>query len=292
MPDPVALVNGRPITRAELDNAIQGFAMEMHRKTMEHLSAEELAAIRELALEKLLARELIFQEALARGIVADEAAVSAEKERIMANFASAEEFYATLERAGVAPAAYHRMIRQDLTVNRLTEEQLAGLAEPDDAAVAELYRRHPERMKEPARVRARHILVPVKEGEREGARQRMEEIRARLAAGEEFTRLAMECSACPSGARGGELDTFRRGDMVRPFEEAAFSQPVGEVGEVVETPFGLHLILVLERHEESLLSLDEAAPRIRRYLREEAAAARVKEWVDALRARAEVRLFT
>ena len=292
MPDPVALVNGRPVTRADLENAIQGFAMEMHRKTMEHLSAEELAAIRELALEKLLARELIFQEALAQGVIADEAAVAAEKGRIIANFASEEEFYATLERAGIDSAAYHRMIRQDLTVNRMTEQKLAALAEPDEEALAELYQQHPERMLEPPRVRARHILVAMKDGDRQGALGRMEKIRARLAAGEEFAGLAMECSACPSGARGGGLGTFRRGDMVRPFEEAAFSQPVGEVGDVVETPFGLHLIQVLERHEETPLSLAEAAPRIRRFLREEAAAALVKEWVAELRGRADVQLFS
>jgi parvulin-like peptidyl-prolyl isomerase len=290
MSHPVAVVNGRPITRADLENAIQGFAMEMHRKTMEHLSAEERSAIRELALEKLLGRELIFQEALAQGVVADEAAVAGEKQRIMANFPSEEEFSATLERAGIEPAVYHRMIRQDLTVNRMTEEKVKDLAEPSEADVAEFYHRHPEKMKEPARVRACHILVPVKDGDRDGAMRRMAEIRARLAAGEEFAGLAMECSACPSGARGGDLGTLRRGDLVRPFAEAVFAQPVGVVGEVVETPFGLHLIKVLERQEEAVLALEEAAPRIRRFLREAAAAALLKDWVAELRSRAAVQL--
>ncbi len=55
----IAKVNGSPISVADYTNAVQGYAMELHRKTMDSLSADELAAIENLALEKLLARELI-----------------------------------------------------------------------------------------------------------------------------------------------------------------------------------------------------------------------------------------
>ena len=65
-----ATVNGSPISEADFNNAVQGYAMELHRKTMDHLSADELAAIQDLALEKLLGRELIYQEALSRGVLA------------------------------------------------------------------------------------------------------------------------------------------------------------------------------------------------------------------------------
>jgi peptidyl-prolyl cis-trans isomerase C len=73
-----ARVNGSPISSKDFDNAVQGYAMELHRKTKEHLSADELAKVEALALEKLLARELLYQEALARGLVATAAAVAGE----------------------------------------------------------------------------------------------------------------------------------------------------------------------------------------------------------------------
>jgi parvulin-like peptidyl-prolyl isomerase len=76
------------------------------------------------------------------------------------------------------------------------------------------------------------------------------ELRARILAGEDFAALAQAYSDdTGSGANGGDLGWFGRGRMVAPFEEAAFSLPVGEVSEPVKTDFGYHLIEVLERDD-------------------------------------------
>lgn len=90
------------------------------------------------------------------------------------------------------------------------------------------------------KVRASHILV--KDGAQCAALR--SEI---LDAGADFAALAKQYSQCPSGQKGGDLGFFGRGQMVPSFEAAAFEQPVGEVGECVDTNFGSHLILVQER---------------------------------------------
>ncbi|MFW6331508.1 MAG: peptidylprolyl isomerase, partial [Gemmatimonadota bacterium] len=102
------------------------------------------------------------------------------------------------------------------------------------------------------RVRARHILLTYPEGADDEARDSVqavaEELRERAAAGEEFEELAAEYSQDQGTAQaGGDLGWFGRGRMVQPFEDAAFALESGEVSEVVETPFGLHLIKVEER---------------------------------------------
>lgn len=85
--------------------------------------------------------------------------------------------------------------------------------------------------------------------ERQTRRQMAEAIRAQLLAGESFARLAAEYSQCPSGKRsGGDLGQLTRGKSYPAFEAAAFGQPVGEIGPVVETPAGLHLIRVDAHH--------------------------------------------
>lgn len=72
-------------------------------------------------------------------------------------------------------------------------------------------------------------------------------LKKQLADGADFAELAKANSDCPSKEKGGDLGTFTRGNMVKPFEDAAFSQPIGQVGDIVDTQFGHHLIKVTAR---------------------------------------------
>jgi parvulin-like peptidyl-prolyl isomerase len=88
------------------------------------------------------------------------------------------------------------------------------------------------------KVRCAHILVKTEEAAKA--------ILARLNAGESFSKLAMELSQCPSGKKGGDLGTFGRGQMVRPFELAAFALQKGQISGIIKTQFGYHIIKRLE----------------------------------------------
>ena len=88
-------------------------------------------------------------------------------------------------------------------------------------------------------VKASHILVDT--------RDEAELIKAKIDDGASFEAYAREYSKCPSGRNGGDLGYFERGQMVRPFEEAAFNLPVGTVSEPVRTQFGWHLIKVYDK---------------------------------------------
>ena len=86
-------------------------------------------------------------------------------------------------------------------------------------------------------VRASHILVDSKED----ALKLKKDIESNKIT---FEEAAAKYSKCPSGQRGGDLGFFGRGQMVKPFETAAFSLPVNTVSEPVQTQFGYHLIKV------------------------------------------------
>ena len=103
----------------------------------------------------------------------------------------------------------------------------------------------------PKRIAARHILIayegavqaPPKLRRSRGEAVRMaEQVREELLAGADFTKLAKDRSDDGSAGRGGQLGAFEQGRMVPAFERAAFALGVGEVSDVVETPFGLHVI--------------------------------------------------
>ena len=96
--------------------------------------------------------------------------------------------------------------------------------------------------------------------ERRASRQMAEDIRGRLLAGGDFARLAAEHSLCPSGKRsGGSIGQLVRGKSYPAFEAAAFGQPVGEIGPVIETPAGLHIIRVDAHHAARPASATEPA---------------------------------
>lgn len=282
-----ARINGQPIWQRDLENCMQGFALELFRKPLDRLGADEYEEVQTLAREKVIARELIFQAALAAGVVASETEVLEETARLMKNFPDPQSFYATLEKAGIEPMAYHRMVRQDLTVNRMTERELQGLPEPDAAAIEAAYRLHPDKMSRSARVRACHLLLRCSAENRQEVEAQLRELKER-ASQEDFAVLARSHSQCPSAERGGDLGYFKPGSMVKAFEEAAFSQPVGVVGDIVETPFGLHLIKVLAREESAARSLEDASEDIRALLREQSAAQHLRTWVEGLQTSAKI----
>ena len=90
--------------------------------------------------------------------------------------------------------------------------------------------------KEFTQVRASHLLVKTEE--------EVKKLREEILAGKDFAEVAKEVSMCPSGAKGGDLGYFGRGQMVPEFDKAAFSLPVGEISEPIKTQFGWHLLVV------------------------------------------------
>ncbi|MCL2134898.1 MAG: peptidylprolyl isomerase [Candidatus Bathyarchaeota archaeon] len=86
----------------------------------------------------------------------------------------------------------------------------------------------------PDKVQCAHILVKTL--------TEAQTIKARIAQGEDFSEIAKQFSLCPSGKKGGDLGIFGRGQMVKPFEIAAFQLEKGQVSDPVKTEFGYHII--------------------------------------------------
>jgi peptidyl-prolyl cis-trans isomerase C len=117
-----------------------------------------------------------------------------------------------------------------------------------DADAKQIYDEKIAKMKPEQEVHARHILVETKE--------EAEEVIKRLKNGEDFATVADEKSK-DTNAKGGDLGFFTRGQMLKPFEDAAFALEPGQVSEPVQTQFGWHVIKVEEKRDQPLPSYDE-----------------------------------
>lgn len=158
-------------------------------------------------------------------------------------------------------------------------------AKVDDAAVQQYYQSHSGEFES---VKASHILIRVKgapmpaaagkaELTDEAALAKAQAIRKRLVGGEDFATVAKaESDDTGSAQNGGSLGEFHRGQMVPPFEQAAFSMKPGDLSEPVKTPFGYHIIKV-EAHTTRPLA--EVKPEIEKKLRPDIA----RKQLEALR---------
>jgi len=140
------------------------------------------------------------------------------------------------------------------------------------------------------RVRVSHILVKVSDPGlvvKNQALKKAKEIKSRLDKGEDFYEVAKkESDDLESAPRGGDLRWILRGFMPPAFEKEAFSLPVGEVSEPVETDFGYHLIRVQEKKASESLSFDKIELPVKEFVFNLNAQTKLLDFVEGLRQKA------
>jgi peptidyl-prolyl cis-trans isomerase D len=141
-----------------------------------------------------------------------------------------------------------------------------------DAEVERYYNNNIDQYSTPEQVRARHILLQTEGKDDAEVRARAEKLLAEARGGADFAELARKHSEdAGSREQGGDLDFFGRGRMVPAFEEAAFQQEPGQVGDLVRTEYGYHIIKVEERRPGATRQLAEAREQIAEQLKWERA---------------------
>jgi parvulin-like peptidyl-prolyl isomerase len=165
----------------------------------------------------------------------------------------------------------------------MTYEEIGKNAKLDEADVRKYFEAHKAEFEQ---VRARHILIrvqgspaPVRPGQKDlteaEALAKAQDLRKRILAGEDFAQLArQESDDTGSGANGGDLGSFRHGQMVPTFEQAAFAMQPGDLSEPVKSPFGYHLIKVEGKESKSF---EDVRPELERRMRPEQAQKVVEE---------------
>jgi peptidyl-prolyl cis-trans isomerase C len=123
------------------------------------------------------------------------------------------------------------------------------------------------------------------------AGKKIEEIQQKLKTGSDFAELAKEYSEGPSSVRGGDLGYFQRGQMVKPFEDAAFSMQVQEVSGRVETRFGYHLIKVDDKKPAQTLAYEDVKAKIAQRLKQQKVEKDATQYVENLRHNAKVEIL-
>ncbi len=290
----VAEVNGTVISKVEFDKELGRVQQRFmgHGRTP---TAEQLKGLNKQVLDNLIGRELLLQETKKQGIVVDEAEYTAQLETIKKRFPSEEQFKKMMKKMKLSDADIKTQIKQGMAIEKMIDKNFVQKLKISDEEVKKEYDDNLEFFKTPERVRASHILIKVDASadkeKKEEARKKLEGIRQRLKKGEDFAALAKEFSDCPSGGKGGDLGLFGRGQMVKPFEEAAFALKPNEVSDIVETMFGFHLIKVVEKKDAATVPFAQVKERIAQQLKQQKVRKTVDVYVQELKKKGDVKIF-
>jgi peptidyl-prolyl cis-trans isomerase C len=249
------------------------------------------------ATQQLVIRELLLGEAVARDVKADDSRVEQAYDEARVGYKDDRDWGTFLANQGLTVSAFRDQIRTQLTVQALLDQEAGKVvAQVSDEEARAYYDANPGKFETGERLRASHILLRVPEGADAGlkaaVRQRAQGLLERLRRGADFAQLAKEHSEdAGSKGKGGRLDDFSRGQLAPPFEAAAFALKPGETSDVVETPFGYHIIRLLGRVPSEHLAFEPNKERVKEQILAERRQRAIETLVSTLRAKARIETY-
>jgi peptidyl-prolyl cis-trans isomerase C len=293
--DKVAMVNGVSISQSTYDRELNLFERRI-RRSISNLSPAQVTQVRDSIINDLVNRELLFQESAKQKIEVTEAEIQEEFDRLKERYKDPEQFEAILAQMQLTEESLKDQIRRKTAVQRLITQEVGDKITMTEAEAKTAYDDSPEDFKQKAQVHARHILIKVPpdadEAAKGEAQKKIKAIQKEANSGTDFAELAKKHSEGPSNTRGGDLGYFGRGQMVKPFEEAAFALAPGKISDIVETQFGYHLIKVEEKKEERALSFDEVKDDLMEKLKRGKIEKQMMAYLSTLREKAEIETYS
>ena len=290
----VARVNGGFITREDYQRQFNIAQQQLLRQGVP-LDDAGLKRLRNEVLENLIDNELLFEESKRRGYAADEREINSQFDEVQAQFPTEQEFRAALEEMNYTAVTFKYAVERSITLEKLIENDIAPGITVSDEESRLYYEDNPEYFVQPKQVRASHILIMVEdqnnEQQKQEALEKIKLVQQKLRDGGDFAALAIEHSEGPSSAQGGDLGFFQSGQMVPPFEEAAFSMQVGEVSDIVETRFGYHLIEVTDIRAEVSIAYEHVKNSIDKFLPQNLILNEIEALVTVLKDEAELERY-
>lgn len=287
----VAKVNNQSITEGDIQKVLAMFMKQMGGRIPPDQLETAIPRIRERIVEELVMRRVMLDEVAKQGISLSDSEFEEIKSELAQELPAGTTIEAYMAETGTTEAE----MREQMAVRKMIMAKAESLSKPTDEEIQAFYDENKEGFSQGESVTASHILIKLDPADDDAAkaakRERLAGLRTQLLEGADFAEVAKENSDCPSASAGGDLGSFGRGQMVPEFEDAAFAQPVGSVGEIVETQFGYHLIKVAERSEAQTLEFNEVKTRISDILYSQQQQDAVRKFVDELRSGASVERF-
>ena len=312
-----AIVNGQSIPRHLVEVFLKNDREALGLDPAKDADRARLASLPAAILDELVQRALIAQETQRRGVEPTPGQLDAEEKRLVEFCGNDARYAAYVEQNGFDRQGYRDHVLRPAANGKALAAALTRDLDATDEEVRAYHEAHAADadFQQPERVAGEHILINARRGvlaarleqseglhldtpamdaalarETAAARTRAEAVRQQAAApGADFAALARRFSE-DNGSReaGGSLGSFARGVHPAALDDAFFALKPGEISPVVATEYGFHVLRITARFPAGPKTLAESAPEIRRLLRQEKSARRLREWLHDARAAAQI----
>lgn len=298
--DPAAVVvrvNGEEITRGEILQAMAPSLQQIAGKVPPDQLQQVQANLYKNMQDSLIAKKLLDAAVVASKTEVTEEELASTLTEIRASVPPGQDFETALAAQGTTLEEFTRQIKEQLITKKFLDTKIEGIADATEAEAKEFYDTNPDKFQKPENITASHILIKFEKVDTDEIKAekktKLEKIRTDIIAGTiSFEDAAKANSECPSGKEGGALGSFAKGQMVPEFELAALSQEKDEVGDIIETQFGYHIIKTTDHQEASVVSFDESKERIIAYLGEQKKQETVAAYIKSLKDSATIEMVT
>lgn len=290
LPDQIASVNGETVSKGDFETAIHG----LEQQAGQPVPAEQRDAVYRDVLDQMIGYKLLTQEAKSRKIEIADADLTKRIDEMKGHFGSPDAFEKALAGQGLTLDKFKEQTRAEMQLAKMMETEIEPKVKVEDKDLQEFYTKNPDKFRQPEQVRASHILIAAKADAdakaKDAAKAKAASILKQLKGGADFAELAKKNSADEANAKtGGDLGFFAKGQMVGEFERAAFAlAKPGDVSDVVETPFGFHIIKLTEKKPESTVALDQVKPQLEAFLKNQKRQDLTLAFVKTLRGKGKV----
>lgn len=288
----VAVVNDEAITQSEIDIYLRPLYEGLRQQYQGDELMRQLHEIRLKLLNQVIEDRLVYQESKARGISVDESEIDRMLEETKSRFASEEEFEKMMASQGYVLSDLRENYRRQLAIRRLHDMEIRIQVVVSPQEIEDYYKDRKSEFAEEESIKLYSITVKkddetVRKGiVDETAKERIESLRQRVMAGENFNDLAKQFSEDANAKEGGAVGWVNRGTMIPAIDQALFQLDAGAISPVLESQAAYHLFKIEEKKTSRVPPLDEVREKIRGILFKEEANKRFKDWMNELKGRA------
>ncbi len=316
----IMTINNQAVTKKQYDEAFDAVASkQMFGRMGVDLKKDPNSMLnlllKERVINELIVRTLIDQKIAERKITVSDDEVNEQIKKIEEQLGGKAKLEEILKKNGVTMDQLKKDLNEEIKITKLVDS--LSLVSVGESEAQKYYDEHIESFEHPDKVRASHILISanpdqireviVAKDENKGKsaeeidvlvqedmnakHQAAEEILAKVKANkEDFAKIAKEKSDdTMSAVQGGDLGFFAKEEMVPEFSEVAFSMTPGTISEIVQTPYGYHIIYVVDRVAAGTDTFDKVKDQIIEFLQTQEKMKILQENIDAMRKEADIK---